>query len=265
MSLSSLPIGMFDSGVGGLSIMQAVMHQLPHESIFYLGDTQRLPYGDCSPETILRYSLECGHFLKKQNIKLLVVACNTASNTVKVLEEALNIPVIGVVESTTKKAIKSTTNHQLAVLATEATIRSKTYEQSIQSFLPAAKILSIACPSFVPLIEEDLLTHPSTAITVRKYLKNLHDQIDTLVLGCTHYFYLKSIIQAEAGNRISLIDSTNSCAEHISQILKERILHTSNFHPPHHRFFVSGDPTKFRCLGEKLLNISINPLEKITW
>jgi len=264
--MSSLPIGMFDSGVGGLTIMRELMRQLPNESIIYLADTKRLPYGNHDAETIIKYSLECSRFLIEQKIKLLIIACNTATSyAIKTLKEKFKIPVIGVIECTVKKAAFSTGNQRLAILATEATLRSKAYEKHIQALLPVSKIISIACPLFVPLIEEGFHAHPATQLIVREYLKNLFDQkIDTLLLGCTHYLFLSSMIQNEMGPEVCLIDSTVSCAECTASTLKEKKLHAHLFNIPSHRLYVSGDPIKFRQISEKLLDIPIPTIEKIT-
>ena len=263
--MSALPIGMFDSGVGGLSLMREVMRQLPNESILYLGDTNRLPYGNKSAETIIKYSFECGQFLQKLQIKLLIVACNTATSyALPILEKYLDMPVIGVIETTAKEATLATNNYRLAILATQATINSKVYEKHIRQLLPQAHLISLACPLFVPLVEKDLISHPIAPRLIKKHLKVLHgSQIDTVVLGCTHYPFLRSLIQNEMGSSVYLIDSTDSCTKHVCSLLNEKNLKAPAKNNVKHYFYVTGDPIKFKQVGEKLLKIPMKNLQKI--
>jgi len=265
--MSTSPIGIFDSGVGGLTIMREIMRQLPQESLIYLADTKRLPYGNQDADTIIRYSLECGQFLHQLKVKILVVACNTATAyALPFLEKKLQIPVIGVIESTAKKAASITSNCRIAILATQATINSKAYEKSILSLLPQATLISLACPLFVPLVEEGFFTHPVTQLIVQEYLKNLHtQQIDTLLLGCTHYPFLKPIIQKEIGTHVSLIDSTVSCTEHLNAILNKNNLGVPIDHSPTHCFYVSGDPIKFKQIGERFLKADMSHIQNMSF
>lgn len=265
--MSSSPIGMFDSGIGGLTVMREIMHALPNESIIYMGDTARLPYGNKSAETIIRYSLEISSFLAKKEIKLLIVACNTASSyALKTLRQHLGIPIIGVIEAGAAKASAVSRNHRLAVLGTRATIQSGAYQNSIKELLPHAKVLSIPCPLFVPLVEEDFIDHPSTELIVHEYLKCLHqEKIDTLILGCTHYPFLSHLIQKSMGPDVTLVDSAHSCAEHASIILNQQKLMAPVDQKAIYQYYVSDDPTKFRELGEKLFGYALSEISRISF
>ncbi|WP_068471507.1 glutamate racemase [Candidatus Protochlamydia phocaeensis] len=259
---SSYPIGLFDSGVGGLTVMQEIMRVLPHESLVYFGDTARVPYGNKSRETIIRYSIENAIFLLEKQVKLLVVACNTASAfALPKLRKIFNIPIIGVVEPGAEKAVSVTRNQRIAVLGTKGTIQSRAYQTEIQRLLPHAHIFSQACPLFVPLVEERFLDHPATRLLVKEYLSGLHQQeIDTVLLGCTHYPLLKPLIQQELGAHIHLVDSATTCAEKIASILETQKLQ-SRASSPSHAYYVSDDPDKFKELGEKLFGQALPHVE----
>ncbi len=249
------PIGMFDSGIGGLTVMQQIMLTSPQESIIYFGDTARLPYGGKSRETIIRYSIENTILLIEKNIKLLIVACNTASAfAIHKLQQIFNIPIIDVIEPGAEKATSVTLNQRIAVLGTKGTIQSGAYEAAIKRKLPEATVIPIACPLFVPLVEEHFLYHPATRLIIKEYLKPLQDlQIDTILLGCTHYPLLKDLIQEEIGNSISLVDSASTCAEKVASVLKAQQLESSSSQTTY-QYYVSDDLEKFRELGGKLLN-----------
>lgn len=257
--MSDAPIGVFDSGVGGLTVMREVMKLMPYENIVYFGDTARVPYGNKGAETIIRYALEIGSFLQSHHVKMLVVACNTASSyAIEVLKRKLKIPVIGVIEAGAAKAAATTINQRIAVLGTRATIQSKAYQIHIQGLLPKSLVLSIACPLFVPLVEEGFQDHPSTHLIVQEYLKDLHHaQIDTLLLGCTHYPFLSSAIQSCVGSGVTLIDSSQSCAEHIKKILDNLQINAPLSQKGIQRYYVSDNPTKFCEIGAKLLDVDL--------
>ena len=252
---SSDAIGIFDSGVGGLTVMQQMMQVLPAENLIYFGDTARVPYGNKSPETIIRYSIENAHFLSEKKIKLLVVACNTASAyALPALRAAFSFPVIGVIEAGAAAAVAATCNHHIAVIGTRATILSGAYQSSIYAHLPFATLLPIACPLFVPLVEEQWLVHPATQLIVRQYLGPLHHlNIDTLLLGCTHYPLLASLIQKEIGENVKLVDSATTCAKAVLELLsKEQLLNDSQQRGEYH-YYVSDDPERFHSLAAQLL------------
>lgn len=252
-------IGVFDSGIGGLTVMDQIAKALPNEKILYLGDTARLPYGDKSPETIIRYTIENSVFLMEQNIKVLVIACNTATAfAIQEIQAILNIPVIGVIEPGAEQAIRVSRNNNIAVLGTKGTILSKAYEKKILELNPAAKVISTACPLFVPLVEEGLHTHEATTLIVHEYLAPLKlEKIDTLLLGCTHYPVLKETIQNYLGSGISIVDSASTCAEKVKGALKKYDLETSSTAPSPHRFFVTDNPEKFQQVGKKFFQGSI--------
>lgn len=263
----NLPIGMFDSGVGGLTVMRQIQRVLPNESIIYLGDTARLPYGNKSPEAIIRYSLENATFLMDQNIKLLVVACNTATAyALNQLKQICPIPVIGVIEPGAEKAVKSTRNGHIAVLGTKGTIQSGVYQKEIEERLPDAVITAIACPLFVPLAEELFLKHEATRLIIREYLKPLrHLQIDTLLLGCTHYPLLRELIAEELGSSITIVDSAATCAEKVHNCLQTLSLETiDDISSIKYHYFVSDDPLKFQTLGKNFLGMPMDNVESIS-
>ncbi|HYF97549.1 MAG TPA: glutamate racemase, partial [Coxiellaceae bacterium] len=203
--------------------MHKIMCQFPRESIIYMGDTAHLPYGEKEPDTIVRCSLQCSQFLLQQNIKLLIVACSTATAySLEILKKQLPIPVIGVIEPTAREAVCTTRNQRLAVLGTTATIDSQVYTSHIKTLLPKAEVFSVACPEFVPLIENGYSSQPIAQLAVQKYLKDFHvKKIDTLVLGCTHYLFLSDFIQQEMGPQVFLINSATSCVFQVDRILKK--------------------------------------------
>lgn len=263
---ASFSIGMFDSGVGGLTVMQQMVKTLPNEPIVYFGDTARLPYGEKSRETIIRYTIESSIFLMQQNIKALVIACNTATTyALEKLQQIFNIPVIGVIAPGAERAVQVTRNRQIAVLGTRGTVRSGIYQREIQRHLPDAKVTSIACPLFVPLVEEHLVTHPATRLIVKEYLAPLHDtEIDTILLGCTHYPLLRHLIEEEFGPNISIVDSAATCAAKVSEILTSLMLHNQSANSSPYRYYVSDDPQKFQILGKNFLGMPLDHVEAVS-
>lgn len=247
----SLPIGIFDSGVGGLTVMRAITEKIPSESIIYFGDTARLPYGDKSPQTIIRYTSQCLDFLINCPVKMIVIACNTASAYVsEILKERFKIPVVDVVIPSAQKAVEMTTKGKIAVIGTQATIRSGCYKQAIQNLLPSAVVYSVACPLFVPLVEEKLIEHPATKLIVEEYLTGIREQdFDTIILGCTHYPLLKTVIAKYLGPAIHIVDSANCCAEKVCSVLKTMPSTGSTAH----QFFVSDDSERFLKLATAFL------------
>lgn len=259
-------IGIFDSGIGGLTVMKEITMLLPHENIVYFGDTARVPYGAKSPETIIRYSIENTNFLLKQNIKVLVIACNTASAyAMQRIEKLLNIPMIEVIEPGAEKAVEMTKNKRIAVLGTRATIQSGAYQKKIQSKLEGSFILPISCPLFVPLVEEDFISHPAAKMIIKEYLAPLKkENIDTVLLGCTHYPLLKEMIQEEVGLSVEVVDSASVLAEKLKSLLMVEKLHNDVLSAAFHNYYVSDDPDKFASLGSKFLgcqlkNVSLTP------
>jgi len=222
------PIGVFDSGIGGLTVVRALRELLPDEAIYYLGDTARVPYGGKSAPTVQRYSLEIAEFLLDENCKTIVVACNTASAlALPELEAAMSIPVTGVIRPGAQAAVTATRNRHIGVIGTRATIKSRAYERAILSLDPAVRVSVRACPLFVPLIEEGWLEGEITDRIVRQYLDPLvQDGIDTLVLGCTHYPLLRNAIARYLGNAVQLVDSAQNCANAVKQLLDAKDLRT---------------------------------------
>ncbi len=254
----SAALGIFDSGVGGLTVMHAIKQLLPHEHLIYYGDTARVPYGGKSSSTIIRYSLENAKFLLKQQIKLLVVACNTSNAlAMQHLQELSNIPIIGVIEPGAEKAAAVTRNQHIAILGTKATIQSGAYQKAIQKLLPESSVSAIACPLFVPIVEEHFFDHPATRLIVQEYLQPLKNQkIDTILLGCTHYPFLKKLIQDEMGPGVMLVDSAATCAEKICRTLLQCNLQASS-QKRECTYYVSDDTEKFRLQAERLFGETI--------
>lgn len=257
----SYSIGMFDSGVGGLTVMQQLVQALPNENIIYFGDTARLPYGGKSQETVLRYSTENIHFLLEHNIKLLVIACNTATAlALPQLRRLFEIPIIGVIEPGAEKAVEVTRHQRIAVLGTKATIQSGAYQRELQRLLPSATIFPIACPLFVHLVEERFVDHPASQLIVSEYLDCLKDkQVDTLLLGCTHYPLLKHLIAKEIGEDVTIVDSATTCAEKVASTLKDNDMEADKKKGEvSYKYFVSDDPKKFQEQAEKLFGCPID-------
>ncbi len=261
--MSAKKIGVFDSGIGGLTVLKQLMHLLPNESFIYFGDTARLPYGGKSGETIIRYSVENSSRLLEKNVKMIVVACNTASSyALDHLREIVKIPVIGVIEPSVACAIKSSVNKRIGVLGTKATINSQAYQKAILSKIPDAHITAIACPLLVPLIEEQYGEREATRLIVQEYLRPLsHEKIDTLLLGCTHYPLLQKLIRSEIGSHVHIVDSASSCAWFVADALRERNMMAPDDHRREMVYMVSDDPHKFQQLGRVLLDLTIDKIE----
>ncbi|MEZ4483070.1 MAG: glutamate racemase [Syntrophotaleaceae bacterium] len=243
-------IGIFDSGVGGLTVLKAMLRVLPDEQLLYLGDTARVPYGTKSPGTVLRYALEAAEFLVKHGVKMLVVACNTASAVaVEAIEQRFSLPVVGVIEPGACKAAAVTRNRRVGVIGTEGTIRSGAYSRAIHAVDPAVEVFAAACPLFVPLAEEGWADHEVAYLAAREYLRPLiAQQIDTLVLGCTHYPLLKNTLQRLLGPQVQLIDSAEETARLVENMLGERnVLRRSGALQP--RYYVTDESSRFERVG----------------
>jgi glutamate racemase len=214
-------IGIFDSGIGGLTVVKSLMEELPGYNMIYFGDTARTPYGSKSPETVVRYALENTDFLLKQGAKLIVMACNTASSVAADrVAENYDIPIFEVVTPATEQAVKISNTLTIGVIGTRATVKSGIYEHKIMALKPDAKVYSAACPLLVPLVEEGWMKKPETVMIIKKYLHPLKvRQIDTLILGCTHYPLLKDKIQRKIGKRVHIIDSSIAIAENVKFFL----------------------------------------------
>ena len=223
------PIGVFDSGIGGLTVVKALRDRLPNETIVYLGDTARVPYGPKSPETVQRYALELAHMLMQKNAKALVVACNTVSSVaLPLLTRKFSVPVVGVIEPGARAALEATRNQHVGVIGTRATIRSGAYEKALRASDNNVRVSSRACPLLVPLIEEGLLDDDVTDRIILRYLEPLlANGIDTLVLGCTHYPLLSAAIARVLGSEITLVDSARNCATAVQETLDRQSLRSA--------------------------------------
>jgi glutamate racemase len=265
--MNSRPIGVFDSGVGGLTIFRALEQAVPHESLIYYGDTARVPYGTRSAETVVRYSLEAVEFLKRHEIKLLVVACNTASSVaLNALTEIAEVPVIGVIEAGARRAAESSNTGRIGVIGTRATIESQAYPTKIRALRAEAKVLCRPCPLFVPLAEEGWVNGSITKQIAQHYLAPFKQAgVDLLVLGCTHYPLLRESIEEVMGLNVKLIDSAEAVAADVAATLKSapRLAADPRTREPEHHFFVTDAPAPFQQVAERFLGRSIARLEQV--
>jgi len=259
----SAPIGVFDSGIGGLTVAHAIMRRLPNESILYFGDTARVPYGPKSQETVRRYSREIATFLAGEGVKTLVVACNTATaHALPALRDDLSMPVIGVIEPGARAAVRATRSGHIGVIGTAGTIKSGAYERAIRAVDPSLRITTRACPLFVPLVEEGWVDNEATRLVAEEYLAPLlREQVDTVVLGCTHYPLLKPLLGEVLGSSVVMIDSAEETAIETAATLRERQLTGDLEAAPKHRFIASDDPLMFLQLGQRFLGGAIESVE----
>ncbi len=259
--MQKLSIGMFDSGVGGLTVLREVKKLLPSEHIIYFGDTARVPYGNRSPQAVTKYTLESALFLLTKGIKLLAIACNTSSAlALHLLQKKFPIPVIGVIEPCAKEVVSSTKNKRVGVIGTKATIQSGAYEKSIHMLDPGIKVFSKSCPLFVPIAEEGLENDKVARQMAEKYLIDLkHSDIDTLVMGCTHYPILENVIKEIMGKKVSIVNAGRETAKEIKGILeKKKILNEKGRGGC--EYFVTDSPESFEEIGRRILK---EPLTKI--
>jgi glutamate racemase len=263
---SAAPVGVFDSGLGGLTVAHAIMRQLPSESLIYFGDTARVPYGPKSPDTVRRYSREISAFLIEQGVKAIVVACNTATaHALPALRDELDVPVIGVVEPGARAAVRATRTGHIGVIGTTGTIRSQAYVRAIHAEAPDARVTALACPLFVPLVEEGWTNHEAAHLIAEEYLAPfVKDRIDTLVLGCTHYPLLKPLIGEIIGRSVRLIDSAEETAADTRRMLATNDLSAAD-REGEYRFIASDDPQQFLTLGRRFLGSAIERVEVRTF
>lgn len=261
------PVGVFDSGVGGLTVAREIMRHLPNENIVYFGDTARVPYGSKSRDNIIRYSRQIIHFLKTKGVKAIVIACNTASAlALDVVREESDIPIIGVVEPGAKAALSATRTKKIGVIGTEATIRSAMYEKIICGLEPDAAVIGKACPLFVPLVEEGFAKHNVTGEIIDYYLASfLETDIDSLILGCTHYPLLRSRIKDYVGDRITLVNPAYETAMDLKQILEEKEIANTDVAGEHasYSFYVSDAADKFKQFANSILPYDIETTKQI--
>jgi len=261
----SNPIGVFDSGIGGLTVVKKIFENLPNENIIYFGDTARVPYGSKSNQTVIEYSIQNTKFLLKKNVKMVVVACNTASSVaLDVLRNEFNVPIIGMIEPGSKTALNITKNNHVGVIGTNATINNKAYSQRLKKLNNKIKVYESACPLFVPLAEEGWIKHKAAQLVADEYLKKFKvHEIDTLILGCTHYPILNDIIQKSVGKKVKLIDSGTSAAIEVNNLLEALDLKNDSKRKGKHQFYVSDVPRKFQEVAERFLGKKISYIEKI--
>ena len=265
MNSNQSPIGVFDSGVGGLTVVRALMERLPNENIVYFGDTARVPYGVKSRATIETFTAQIVDFLLQNQVKALVIACNTIAAVAhqRVQQMAGKMPVLSVIEAGAQAALATTRNGNIGVIATSTTVNSNAYARAISARNADTRILSQAAPLLVPLVEEGWLEHEVTRLTVREYLRPLlADKIDTLILGCTHFPLLKPLIQQEAP-QIELVDSSTTTAEATAQALAAANLLNTQTAAPDYRFYVSDIPLRFQTIGERFLGRSLEQIEML--
>ena len=265
LHLSDAPIGVFDSGVGGLTVVREIMRNLPNERIVYFGDTARVPYGSKSQENVIRFSKQIIHFLQTQGVKAIVIACNTASAlALDAVETDLDIPIIGVIKPGAHMAAKATHNKRVGVIGTESTIRSRTYDRFIQQQDPEIVVFGKACPLFVPLVEEGWLKDSVTEEVARRYLSELlRKDIDTLVLGCTHYPLLRSTVGKIMGPEVNLVNPAYETAISLDGLLRQNGIRADKDAKPEYEFYVSDAEEKFKEFANSIMPLHIEKINQI--
>lgn len=265
-SRSEQAIGVFDSGLGGISVIRALIDLLPNEHLVYFGDTARVPYGSKSNETVIRFSHQISSFLLDKDVKMIVVACNTASSVaLESLQEHLDIPVVGVIDPGSNAAVAASANKQVGVIGTASTIRSGAYSSAIKALDPEMQVVEQPCPLLVPLVEEDWPHDGVVTEVLEKYLKVYeNNKPDSLILGCTHYPYLKPAIQRVIGGDVKLVDSGEETARVVHDVLDNMgLLNEADGDPGKHRFYVSDFPQKFEETASRFLGRSLENLFKV--
>jgi glutamate racemase len=264
---NAAPVGVFDSGVGGLTVAREIMRQLPNENLVYFGDTARVPYGSKSRDNIIRYSRQIIHFLKTKGVKAIVIACNTASAlALDVVREESDIPIIGVVEPGARAALQITQTKKIGVIGTEATVQSAMYGKIIKGLDPTVSVIGKACPLFVPLVEEGFAKHKVTEEIIDYYLASMKESdIDSLILGCTHYPLLRSRIRAYLGDKIQLVNPAYETAMDLKYILKESGMENAGKEGEHatYSFYVSDAADKFKQFANSILPYDIETTQQI--
>lgn len=262
------PVGVFDSGVGGLTVAREIMRNLPEENIVYFGDTARVPYGSKSKDTVLRYSRQIIRFLRTQDVKAIVIACNTASAyALEEVEKELDIPIIGVVKPGARVACEVTKNKRIGVIATEATIHSGIYSSYIRRQDPQIEVIGKACPLFVPLVEEGWLKDSVTFEVAGRYLRELMEKdIDTLILGCTHYPLLRSTLREVVGEKVNLVNPAYETARELKRLLAKKGLTNQQdlSEERTYQFYVSDLADKFRSFADSILPFDVNTTKQIS-
>jgi glutamate racemase len=263
--LQNQPIGIFDSGVGGLTVASEIIKMLPGENIVYFGDVGRTPYGGRSKESITQFTRQDIKFLLDHKVKFIVAACNSASAVaLETVRKEFDIDILGVIEPGAKAAVKITRNDRIGIIGTVATIGSDSYVKAIQRLDEKAKVFSLACPLFVPLVEEGYLENEATYLIAKDYLQTLIDvDIDTLVLGCTHYPLLKKVIGTVMGNSVSLVDSAEETAREVTTVLSAKNLLRISSESATHKFYVSDVPDRFSRVVRLFLGKNIDNITRV--
>lgn len=262
------PIGVFDSGVGGLTVVREIMQNLPNENLVYFGDTARVPYGSKSVDTIIRFSKQIVRFLQTKNVKAIVIACNTVSAlALDILRKETEIPIIGVVKPGAKVAAEVTKNKKVGIIGTEATVKSGVYTKFIQQYHSDIDVLAKACPLFVPLVEEGFVDNRITSEAIDYYLHEMkQSEIDTLILGCTHYPLLYNRVKAYMGEKICLVNPAHETALELKQLLQEKNLENTpkkEGEIPIYDFYSSDAPVRFKAFANSVLPYSVDWIEHI--
>ncbi|MGD0337465.1 MAG: glutamate racemase [Bacteroidota bacterium] len=266
MTANEKPIGVFDSGIGGLTVVRALMRQFPNENIVYFGDTARVPYGPKSAQVVREYALQDAEFILSNDVKMIVVACNTVSAVALdvVQKRAGSIPVVGVIAPGAAAAVKATRKKRIGVIGTLGTIASNIYKSAIYQIDPTIEVFSQACPLFVPLAEEGWTHHAATELIAKEYLFPLTTQsIDTLILGCTHYPILRDTIEKVLHGAMTLIDSGEATGGIVEEILTSRDIKNPSTQRPNIQFHVSDIPHKFLEVGERFLGQRLGRIHKV--
>lgn len=264
--ISNAPLGVFDSGVGGLTVVRALREVLPNESIVYLGDTARVPYGSKSPDTIRKFSVEDTQFLISKGVKAVVVACNTATaHALPLLKQMFRVPIIGVLEPGVVATLSDPNCQRVGIIGTAGTIKSCAYQHALAMLRPDLQIIAEATPLLVPLIEEDWMDHPATEMIVRKYLEPLLERgMDTLVLGCTHYPLLKPLLTRILEDKVRLVDSADTCAQNVKSMLSSLDLQRKEAAKPTLQLFLTDLSDQFEMLARRFLNTEFGRVQRVT-
>jgi glutamate racemase len=259
------PIGVFDSGIGGLTVVSELLHRMPNERITYFGDTARVPYGPKSPATVLRYSEEAASYLLALDVKMIVIACNTATAHAGArLSATLPVPVVGVIEPGARAAVQATRTARVGVIGTAGTIRSGAYDLAVRRRLPDARVYAQPCPLFVPLVEEGWRTHGAARLIAQEYLEPLHDMdVDVLILGCTHYPLMRDLIGEIMGPAVKLVDSAAETAMEVAALLETHDIQRHESSPPSHHFAASDAPLRFRDVGRTFIGDVLAAVEHV--
>ena len=263
--MDNRPIGVFDSGLGGLTVVKELMDIMPNESIVYFGDTARVPYGSKSKETVIKFSTQAVNFLRTQDVKAVVIACNTASAvSVETLREKFDIPVFEVIESGAKEAVNVTKNKKVGIIATEGTVLSGAYNKFINNIDSSIEIFSQACSLFVPIVEDGWQDTGIAYIVAEKYLENIKKQgVDTLIMGCTHYPHLKRVLKAIMGDGVEIVNPARRTALTVKEILENRGICAIENNNARYKYYSSDNVEKFKNLGTSFLNRDVTYAEKI--